>query len=226
MSADLFTTTAHAAILSFIALFPMINPIGTSLIVEPFLEPLDDAERKRAARSIAINALCVCLVAILFGSAIFKLFGISVPAVQIAGGLYICIMGWGTLTSPGEDSADKDLPESRHRGIERMLFFPLTFPTTTGAGTISVILTLTANAWATSASLLQHALHFGAILLAAATLCALVFVCYNLAPAFIHRLSVPARMAATRLSGFMTLCVGTQILVNGILAVIRSGLPG
>lgn len=221
MDANLFSVFIHAIFLSFIALLPLVNPVGTALIVEPFLQGLAYEERRQSALTIAFYALLVCLVTLLFGGIFFKFFGISVPAVQIAGGIMICRMAWGILSPGGEGSNQEgDVSTLPHKHIRAMLFFPLSFPTTAGAGTISVILTLSANAY--SENFLTHMMNLAAIGAAAFIMCVLVFVCLNFAPVLMRKMSEQGQLAMNRLSGFLTFCVGVQIFLNGVTGVIHT----
>src|SRR5580692_827765 len=134
------------AFVGFVALFPVVNPIGTALVLDPFLHHLTRAERKMAAVKIAVYCFLICTITLLVGSWLFKLFGISLPVVQIAGGILICRTGWQLLSPNDEskDSAETSSP-SHHKDVEDILFYPMAFPMTTGAGTISVLLTLSAH---------------------------------------------------------------------------------
>ena len=132
---------------SYVALFPPVNPIGSAFMVDPFFHGLDFEERKSCARRIAIYCLFLCTAALLTGSWIFKFFGISLPVVQLAGGILICRMGWKMLGT-GAEAKGSDATSTamdRKKDIENILFYPLAFPITTGAGTISVLLTLSAR---------------------------------------------------------------------------------
>lgn len=221
MEPSLLSVFLHAIFLSFIALLPPVNPLGTALIVGPYLQPLSHQERRRASLTIASYALMVCLVTLLFGGIFFKVFGISVPAVQIAGGIMICRMGWSILSPDNVDkSQESNVENSAHKGLKAMLFFPLAFPTTTGAGTISVILTLSANAY--DENFLRHMMNLSAIGAAALVMCSLVLLAYTYAPALIRKLSEQSQMAVNRLSGFLTFCVGVQIFLNGVTGFIKT----
>ena len=137
----------HLVFVGFISLFPPVNPPGSALMINPLLKGLKVSERKNASLRIALYAFMICSTTIFFGSWIFKLFGISLPVVQVAGGILICKMGWDLLsaddTGKGEQEASE--PKDASSAVEDILFYPLSFPMTTGAGTISVLLTLSAH---------------------------------------------------------------------------------
>ncbi len=224
-------TFIHLTLASFVALFPVVNPIGTAFVVMPYMAHLDDAGKRRAVLKIALYAFCVCIVALLAGQWILKLFGLSVPVVQLAGGIMICKIGWEFLSSDkDEDGDDEDaqattpasvngaaLPPVHPRSIDDKLFYPITFPVTTGAGTISVLFTLSAHG---SADNLAHYLaNTGAIVLAITLICVLVFVFYLNTRRIVHFLGSQGERIFNRVIAFFIFCVGLQIAVDGLSAL-------
>ena len=209
------------ALLGFVALFPVVNPIGTALILDPFLHNLKPADRKLAAIKIAFYCFLVCTTALFVGSWIFKLFGISVPVVQIAGGFLICRTGLQLLSAKNDlnSSPEKSTPAS-HQQAEDILFYPIAFPMTTGAGTISVLLTLSAHtgdiAW------LPHLVNLSAIFLAVVVMSILIYICYAFTPAVLGRLGPRGEQIVNRLSAFLVFCVGLQIAATGVKHLIKT----
>ena len=217
----LFLTFMHTVFVGFVALFAPVNPLGTALIVEPFLKNLRDDDRRRAATSIAFYCLGLSIVVTCFGGFFFSFFGISIPVVQMAGGFLICKMGLSALSLSNNGDSEKEASPTSYSGesIKGMLFYPLAFPTTMGGGTISVLLALSANNF--NASRDEQVLNQLALVLACILMCALVFICYFFAPTILKRLGEQAHQAVNRLSGFLMFCVGLQILVNGIMAALK-----
>lgn len=204
----------HLILISVVALFPVVNPIGTAFVVMPYFAQLDDAGKKRAVRLITLYAFCICTVTLLVGQWILELFGLSIPVVQLAGGIMICRSGWQLLGSGSShaDSNDGDMMKE-HRDIDDQLFFPLTFPLTTGAGTISVLLTL--NAHGSHAGLGSQFLHLGAIFVAIVFMCALVYVFFLNVRRIGHVLGSKGDVIVNRLMAFFIFCVGLQIATSG-----------
>ena len=204
----------------FFALFPPVNPVGTAFIVEPFLHRLNHEERKAAAAKIGFYCFLICTGALLIGSWLFKIFGISLPVVQIAGGILICRMGWQLLSS---DDGAKGLHESsspsQDKQTEDILFYPLAFPMTTGAGTISVILTLTAHSQDNGLS--NHFINLTAIFFAIVIMCLMIYVCYAFTPALLGRLGPRGEQVVNRLSAYLVFCVGIQITATGLTNLVK-----
>lgn len=214
-------TFVHLFFIGVVALFPVVNPIGTAFVVMPYLSPLDKAGKKQAVGKITLYAFCICTVTLIAGEWVLKLFGLSIPVVQLAGGIMICKMGWGFLTSDKDDSADSssdgDVAEPRHRNIDNLLFYPLTFPLTTGAGTISVLLTLSAHG--ADADLRQLALNMAAILLAIVVMCVLVYVFFLNTQRIERYLGSQGEKIFNRLIAFFIFCIGLQIATAGLKAL-------
>ena len=98
----------HLVFIGIITLFPVVNPIGTAFILNPYFDNLTRKERKNAVKKIALYAFMICTVTLFAGHWILELFGISIPVIQLAGGIMICKMGWEFLSS---DKTDADSPD-------------------------------------------------------------------------------------------------------------------
>jgi multiple antibiotic resistance protein len=211
----------HLAFVGFFALFPPVNPIGTALMMDPLLHGLDGRGRKAAALRITIYCFTICTGAVLGGGWLLRLFGVSLPVVQLAGGILICKMGWDLLSS-GESAKESGPASATHdlNAIEGRLFYPVAFPMTTGAGTISVLLTLSAHAQTDPWS--AYVQDFGALLVAIVLMCILIYLCYAYTPWLLGRLGARGEQIVNRLSAFLVFCVGIQIAVSGISNLVQS----
>lgn len=212
----------HLIFIGFLSLFPAVNPVGSAFIVDPLLGGLDLPERRRAAKNVAFYCFSICTISALIGSWILKLFGISIPIVQLAGGIMICRMGWQLLTSDDEVKGKKETaqPDRSKGDIDNFLFYPIAFPMTTGAGTISVILTLSAHE--NEKGLLDHFMNLGALFIAIVLMCLLIYICYANAPRLIHRLGPRGEQIVNRLSAFLVFCIGMQIAYAGIRSLLKA----
>ncbi|MDM0084380.1 MarC family protein [Variovorax sp. J31P179] len=220
MAADL-QFLVHLVFISAVALFPVVNPVGTAFVVMPYLSSLDDAGKRRAVRLITLYAFCVCTITLLVGHWILSLFGLSIPVVQLAGGIIICRSGWELLGAgvARRDASGGDVAPAQQRDIEDQLFFPLTFPLTTGAGTISVLLTLSAHG--ANADLGRQLLNMGAIEAAVVLMCALVYVFYLNTQRIQRYLGARGEVIFNRLIAFFIFCVGLQIASSGVKALFQ-----
>lgn len=205
----------------FISLFPAVNPVGSAFIVDPLLSGLSFPERKAAAKRVAFYCFLICLVSILIGTWILELFGISIPIVQLAGGIMICRMGWQLLTSEEAIKGTKETaqPDRKAGDIENILFYPVAFPMTTGAGTISVLLTLSAHGEDTDLS--KHIVKLVALAIAVLLICLLIYICYANTPRLIRRLGPRGEQIVNKLSAFLVFCIGMQIASAGLRTLLK-----
>jgi multiple antibiotic resistance protein len=216
--------------LAFIALFPVVNPIGTAFVVVPYFAGVTAAQKRTAVRRITLYSFCVCVAALLVGHWILMLFGLSIPVVQVAGGIMICKMGWQHLSADEASTPVNGQPPTAevndYATLRERLFYPLTFPLTTGAGTISVVFTLSAQG-AGSASDLHNDLagyfmNVAAIVLAVVAMCMLVYFFYLNTGTFVRSLGQESAKIFDRLMAFLIFCVGLQIAVNGAKALYHA----
>jgi multiple antibiotic resistance protein len=210
--------------LSFSALLPLINPLGDALVFLGLIGPAPPAVYRRLAKRVAINTSLFLILIESAGAAIIKFFGISLPVMQVSGGLVLAAMGWRLLSQdqprPAAETATS--PETDLSSVESKVFYPLTFPITAGPGCIVVMITLSAQASAQRgfANLAAH----GGIALAVVALSAVVFVCYGFAPMIAARIKPPTAHGIQRVIAFVLLSIGVQITWNG-LAMLFATLP-
>jgi multiple antibiotic resistance protein len=219
-----FYAFIHFVFIGFVALFPVINPLGSAFIISPYFAELSQKEKIDAVKRIALYAFFLCLITLLTGKWILELFGLSIPIIQLAGGIMICKLGWNFLSPAKQDNAEKPasgkLPVSQEADIESKLFYPITFPITTGAGTISVLFTLSAHG--TNKNIYQYLINTSAILLAVIGMCILIFLCYTNANRLIKYLGSQREKIINNIMAFLIFCVGLQIAVEGISQLIQS----
>jgi multiple antibiotic resistance protein len=196
------------------ALLPIVNPVGSAPMFLAMTHGADSATRRTLAVRVAINSFLLLLGSLIFGNFVLRLFGLSVPVVQLAGGLVLCAMGWNIL------GADSPAPESAPRddfAIARA-FYPLTLPLTVDPGAISVAVTIGAN-HSTSISRVIIAI-LGAIV-GVAIISASVWLTYRYAERVAAWLGHSRLAAVLRLSAFIVLCIGVQIAWNGARALLE-----
>ena len=176
------------------------------------------------AKAVAINSFLLLTASALIGAYVLDFFGLSIPSVQVAGGIVVCMIGWSLLNSPNTPPAlNRSNPQAeRPDDLSQRAFYPMTMPLTVGPGSISVALTLGANPPAGFRSLLVTALAHGVgILLVALG----VYLCYRYAERILRRLGTTGTSVVVRLSAFILLCIGVQICWNGVHGLIVSGFP-
>jgi len=211
--------------LTFSALLPLVNPLGSALVFLGFVGSVPDSVFADLARKIAISTTVFMLVIELVGTGLLEFFGISLPVVQVAGGLVLASMGWSLLNQQESNvSADRTVVrEDNFLSIEQQVFYPLTFPVTVGPGCIVVMLTLSAHA-SVKPGVLQNAIAHLGISLALVALSLTVYVCYRYAPKITQRISPQTAHGILRIIAFVLLCIGVQITWNGVETLLKTVL--
>jgi multiple antibiotic resistance protein len=210
--------------LTFSALLPLINPLGSALLLLEIVGSAPMSVFRDLARSIAIRTTLFLLVVELVGSGLLEFFGISLPVVQVAGGLVLANMGWSLLNQAGsETKADTGEVPDELKSLKSKVFYPLTFPLTVGPGCIVVMLTLTAHASVKQTVIDDVMAHVG-ISLAVLVLSLTVFVSYRYAPKITTRISAQTVHGILRIVAFVLLCIGVQITWNGVETLLKTVL--
>jgi multiple antibiotic resistance protein len=203
------------------ALFPIVNPLGGSPIFLALTGDYTPPERRLLSQRIAINSFVLLVASCLIGTHILTFFGISIPIVQIGGGLIVVATGWDMLnrTDDSDDRGSGVHHEVDPKDIYRHAFYPFTLPLTVGPGSISVAITLGANAARLPGI---NVLGILAIVVASALLGLSIYLCYGFADRLARLLGATAMNVIMRLSSFLLVCIGVQILWNGVSALLRS----
>lgn len=202
------------------ALFPIVNPLGGSPIFLALTRDYSDASRRLLAQRIAMNCFILLIASFLTGTHVLAFFGISLPVVQVGGGLVVISTGWALLKQRDEDDRGKAHRNVDPQDIFRHAFYPLTLPLTVGPGSISVAITLGANAPRFSA---QNLLAILGAVIGSALIALSVFLCYGFADRLARLLGETGMTVIMRLSSFLLVCIGVQILWNGA-SVLLGGL--
>lgn len=206
-------------LLTFPALFSIVNPFGGALIYAQVTQGWSSATREAIAGRIAFFSALVMIVALTGGAYILSFFGISLAALRLAGGFIVADTAYRLLSTPEQREARKQEQASRALNPEDSAFFPLTIPFTAGPGTISVAIALSANHPAQPAEL--AAVWAGDV--AAAVLTALlVWAAYRSADGMVRALGPSGARTFSRIAAFLLLCIGVQVLIGGIHDVAAS----
>jgi multiple antibiotic resistance protein len=203
---------AKSILLVVSALFPIVDPIGGSPVFLSLTRQYPPETRKLLARRIAIDSFILLIGSFAIGSHVLSFFGISIPVVQVGGGLIVISTGWAMLNQKDDNDRSTVSRAVNCSHALRDAFYPLTLPLTVGPGSISIAITLGANEpRRLKANLLA--------LLVAVIGCAIVAVTIYLSYAFADRLGAvigPTGInVMIKLSAFLLVCIGVQILWNG-----------
>ena len=92
----------ESTLLAIAALLPIVNPLGAAPVYLAKTVDLTPAEHADLSRRVAINCFMLLLASLLVGAYVLDFFDLSVPIVQVAGGLVVCSLAWSLLNQPDE----------------------------------------------------------------------------------------------------------------------------
>jgi len=203
-----------AFLIGFPALFSIVNPAATAMIFYNLTADRSHKARTELAGRVAINAALVLLGSIWLGSYVLNIFGVSLGALRVAGGLVVATTAWKLLMQPettvkraGEVDGEVDTT-----ALSRIAFFPLTMPITTGPGSIAVAIALASERPQSGEGTIPF---FAGLTLAAIATAVTVWLSYVFADRLFVRLGEAGADVVGRLSAFLLLCIGVQIMGTG-----------
>lgn len=220
---DLLTAFGQSLLFAFIGVLPIINPLATAPLFVDQSRGLNERGRALLAERIGKNVAILLAVTMITGSYVLRFFGVSLPAVRIAGGVIVATIAWRMLNAQQSTSEDatqmaQALTEDKARV---KAFYPLTFPLTCGPGTIAVTIALGASLHVRGNLPLTMANMAGG-LAASLLMGLLVAVTFRYAPTLLRRLGDTGQVVFMRLMAFILLCVGVEIVWSGLRALLAS----
>lgn len=195
-------------IASFSSLFSVVNPITAMPVFLSLMEGHSEEEKARTARKAGIYMFCVLIIFLLIGTYILSFFGISLPGIQIAGGLVIMRAGFGMLNP--DKGGRKLTPQDQEAAMEKedVSFSPLAMPLLSGPGSIAVVIGFGSQATGT----MDYAISGLAVL----TIAVISYLILRVAPWLVKYIGKTGMNVITRMMGFIALAIGVQFVINGI----------
>lgn len=220
--APLAASFGKAFLFVLAAVLPILNPPATAPVFVDLTRRLDGATRAALARRIGINAVLMLAGAMLIGSYVLDFFGVSLPIVRVSGGLIVATTAWGLLHAQHLSSENKaQMAQSfTADNVRIQAFYPLTFPLTCGPGSIAAAITVGASLHEGS-NLPVSLASFSGALAAVLMIGLLVTLTFRYAGRLLRPLGEVGLVVFLRLSAFILLCVGVQIMWTGVTELVR-----
>ena len=220
---DLLTAFGQSLLFAFIGVLPIINPLATAPLFVDQSCGLSDSARALLAQRIGKNVAILVASTMIAGSYVLRFFGVSLPAVRVAGGLIVASIAWRMLTaqqSTSEDTAQMAQALTEDKARVRA-FYPLTFPLTCGPGTIAVTIALGASLH-TRTNLPLTMANMAGGLTASLLLGLVVAITFRYSTTLLRHLGDTGQVVFMRLMAFILLCVGVEILWSSIRALLAT----
>jgi multiple antibiotic resistance protein len=230
MTIELLLALGKSFLFVFAALLPILNPAATAPIFLGLTEGASDGTRALLARRIARNMFGLMLGSMLIGSFVLEFFGISLPIVRVGGGLILAATAWRLLTATHAtvDSRTELAESFTPEMARRQAFYPLTFPISCGPGSIAAAITVGVSLH--DQRLLLSLARMGGGVLALLAVGALLYLAFRYAQRLLRPLGEAGTVIFLRLSAFILLCLGVQIVWDGAselaLGLLREAAAG
>ena len=202
------------ALLSFVSMFTMVNPIGVIPVYAAMTAKLTPRESHRVARKASLTALCILLAFALTGQFIFRFFSITTNSLRVAGGIIFFVMGYEMLQARLSRTQFDD--ETTREYINDISITPLGIPIICGPGAITTAILLMSEA--------QSPIEYG-IVLGVITL--LVFATYLFlvgAKQVTHLIGENGNKVMLRVMGLIVMVIAVEFFFSGLTPMIREML--
>jgi multiple antibiotic resistance protein len=206
-------------LLVFGSLFPIVNPPGAAIMFLAHTRAASHGQRAKLAARVAIYAFLIVIGSFYGGSEVLALFGVSIPALRVGGGLVVAVAGWRLLNAK-HGATDQDIEvEDTPEGYQSAAFYPLTMPLTTGPGTIAVTIALGAGQ-----PFAGHAQSLALVGALAGTLAisGTIYLCFRFADRMEGLFGRALTDALMRLFALLLLCIGVEIIWRGLTEMVRT----
>ena len=203
--ASFLKTLPSAAGATFLALFPIVNPLGGIPMFFTLTSGYPGRDRDRAALKTAFYVFAILALFMAFGRFVLHFFGISLPVLNIAGGLIVANTAWGMVTSSSRVTvAESDEAMTK----EDISLTPMAMPMLSGPGSIGVVMGLAAHA---DSMVSYIGMLIGIVLIAIS-----VYLLLRLGGPLVNRLGPSATGAINRVFGFLILAIAVQLVWDGV----------
>ncbi len=203
----------HIFALTFSTLFPITNPLGNAGIFLSLTAEQDRATKRRLAWRGALYMFFILEAFLLGGGYILNFFGLSLPGIRIAGGVLIAKYGFDQL-QPRRETTHTDEEHAEAKGRSDISFSPLAMPLLAGPGAIASVIGIS--------SLIQPSVTSYLAVSAGIAVTALVcWVTLRESDWLMKFLGINGANALTKIMGFLLLCIGVQLAIEGITKILK-----
>ena len=204
--------------LTVLTLLPIINPVGTAVLLLGIGAHLEPTARERQIRKACVYAFGILVAFLLAGTLIMQVFGISIPGLRIAGGLVIAFLGFRMLFPEPQPAMSAEAMREASEKAD-ISFSPLAMPSLSGPGSIATVITMSSTIRHEEQGMRVVIEHVGVVIgIGVAAL-----VCYfvlRAAEPLAHKLGSAGIGAIARIMGFLMICIGVQFVINGVRELV------
>ena len=200
-----------------IGLFSLINPLSALPVYISLTQLFTEEEKLATLKKTCIYIFIICMVSYFLGLYLMHFFGITIPALRLAGGLIIFRSGWQLLNVQHK----KELRGSIKKKVENQTdisFSPLAMPLLAGPGSISFLITLYSNRH----NKLDEALwQDGAVISSIIIVALAIYFMFKYAPRLMRSTGESGISALSKVMGFIVICIGVQMILSSLGAFVK-----
>ncbi len=203
----------HILLLTYSTLFPITNPLGNAGIFLSLTSDQDKATKRKQALRGAIYAFFILEAFFFGGSYILNFFGLSLDGIRIAGGILIAKFGFDQL-QPRRETTHSDEEHQEAKQMDDISFSPLAMPLLAGPGAIASVIGITS---VIKPTLFSHLI----VSIGIAATCLTCWIILRESERLMRFLGINGANALTKIMGFLLLCIGVQLVVDGIEHLVK-----
>ncbi|MDD4603992.1 MAG: MarC family protein [Bacteroidales bacterium] len=202
------------AITVFMGFFAMLNPIGNLPVFLGMVQDFDKKTQNKVARNATMLAFIIIAIFSIFGHIIFQMFGITLPAFQIAGGIIVFIIGFNMLNAKESPihSQSVDEKQQMEKVARDMAISPLGIPLLAGPGTISTAMNFVGVEKSITNVILVITI-FG-------IMCLITYFLFISSRVIAKKISPSMLKVVSRIMGLILSVIAIQMVINGIEGTI------
>ena len=190
------------ALTVFMSFFAVMNPIANTPIFLGLTAGENKESKKKIAKTATITAFIIVVSFVIAGKYIFELFGLTIPAFKITGGILIFYIGFQMLMSQKAKIHSSDSEDKSNIAIS-----PLAIPILAGPGTIVAAMNNVTNA---------SFVHIGIIISIFALMIYLTYLAFSFSDLIVKKIGTSLISVIGKLMGLVLSIIGTGMVVDGI----------
>ncbi|MEE8166299.1 MAG: MarC family NAAT transporter [Myxococcota bacterium] len=197
------------------ALLPIANPISTAPVFLTLSRGIPPKRRDQQSRMAAIWMAVILIVSLAAGALVLEFFGISLPALRLAGGLVVAQIGFGMMKAePASQSELSDDSAAEAKRMSDIAFTPIAMPMLSGPGSIAVTISM--------ATEVERPREYLAVAVGIVIVSFVSWLFLNGAARIGGFLGVTGLNAINRLMGFLLICIGVQFIGSAVLDALTA----
>ena len=203
-------------LITIAAIFVIVNPLTTAFVFMSLLPRANDARRKETAKRATLVSTGIFLTFALLGGVIFQLFGITIEAFRIAGGIILFGIAMGMIRKgrdEGEEVAEDGSEPAKTGPAQDVSIIPLAIPFISGPGSIATVMILTSEA--------PSVWHVGLVFLAILITTVTTYFAMIHSKILVRFLGETGKDIVTKLFGLILSVIAVQFVINGVNDVYR-----